>query len=161
MPSVPAPVFAEFNRMSLVEFREFFGSLAAPTPASLLGAYRAAFVGPGWVRFMAGPALALTGLGGWWGKEFLADGTAVNLVVSDGKLVRRFPMELINAPSLIDRKPGLSLRYRTGSPFPWMFVVDELRRVDSSTLLGMTLVDVRGLRSTAFPFILKKSEKIV
>jgi hypothetical protein len=35
-------------------------------------------------------------------------------------------------------------------------VVDEVRRVDESSLLGMTIANISGLRGLAFPFILQK-----
>jgi len=34
-------------------------------------------------------------------------------------------------------------------------VVDELRRIDESTLLGMTVPNIAGLRGLAIPFILQ------
>jgi hypothetical protein len=34
--------------------------------------------------------------------------------------------------------------------------VDEIRRMDGSTLLGMTIANVNGLRGLAFPFVLQK-----
>ena len=152
---------AELNRMPLNQFRGLFASLSIPDPYSIHGVYRAAFVGPSWLRASAGPALALSGLGGWWGKEFSADGSAINLVLHAGVFSTRFPMKLVMACSFIDEKEGLALHYQPGNPFPWMFVVDELRRIDAETLLGMTIADVRGLHRLAFPFILQKSEKLL
>lgn len=149
----------DYNSLSLKQFRDLFVSLPAPEPASIRGVYRAAFVGPGWLRTSAGPALVLSGLGGWWGKEFSADGTAVNIILRAGTFFTRFPMKLVQARSFIDGKDGLSIQYQTGNPFPWMYIVDELRRIDESTLLGMTLVNVNGLRNMAFPFKLQFQEQ--
>jgi hypothetical protein len=143
------------NSLSLKQFRDLFASLPVPELASIRGVYRAVFVGPGWLRASAGPALALSGLGGWWGKEFSPYGTAVNIVLRAGKFSTRFPMKLIKAKSFIDGKDGLAVHYQAGNPFPWMFIVDELRRMDDSTLLGMTLANVNGLRRLAFPFTLQ------
>ena len=122
------------------------------------GIYRASFVGPAWLRASAGPSLALGGLGGWWGKEFNPDGTAINIILHAGKFSSRFHMQLVNTKSLLDGKDGLALHYLAGSPFPWTHIVDELRRIDGTTLLGMTIPDVRGLRGLAFPFILQFQE---
>lgn len=149
---------AELNRMSLKKFRELFSSLIVPDPNSLRGNYRAEFVGPGWLRISAAPALAVTGLGGWWGKEFFGDGTAVNIVLRAGNFSTRFPMRFVKTESYIDHKEGLALHYQAGNPFPWMYVVDELRRIDDTTILGMTIPNVSGLRGLAFPFILQKME---
>ncbi len=146
----------EFNRMSLKQFKDLFVSLLIPNPDEIRGKYRAAFVGPAWLRASAGPALAVTGLGGWWGKEFFNDGTAINIIFHAGNFSARFRMQFVHARSFIDSKDGLALHYQKGNPFPWMYVVDEIRRVDESTLLGMTIANVRGLRGMAFPFILQK-----
>jgi hypothetical protein len=148
----------ELNRMSLRQFRELFTSLTVPDQTSIRSLYRASFVGPAWLRTSANPALAITGLGGWWGKEFHDDGTAINIVLRAGKFSTRFPMKFVKAKSFIDHKDGLALHYQQGNPFPWMYVVDELRRMDEQTLLGMTIPNVSGLRGLAFPFILQKSE---
>lgn len=153
------PISQDLNRLPLGRFPALFASLPVPVAQSLTGVYRAAFVGPAWLRAAAAPALAITGLGGWWGKQFFEDGAAVNLVWRAGALRPIFPMRLSAERSFIDQKDGLALRYQPGSPFPWMFIVDELRRLDSNTLLGMTLADARGLRGLAFPFILQKENQ--
>lgn len=158
MTDVAPTSTARLNQLSLHQFRALFSSLPVPEPGSLPGTYRAEFVGPGWLRAAAAPALVFTGLGGWWGKEFRADDTAVNLVRRNAQVQPIFPMKLVKADSFIDRRRGLALHYAPGSPFPWMFVIDELRRIGPSTLLGMTLANVNGLRSLAFPFTLERAE---
>lgn len=149
---------AEFNHMSLKKFREYFASLVVPDPTSLHGTYSAEFVGPSWLRTFAAPALVVTGLGGWWGKEFHDNGTAINIVLRAGKFSTCFPMKFVKAQSFIDHNDGLALHYQPSNPFPWMYVVDELRRIDETTILGMTIPNVGGLRGLAFPFILQKME---
>jgi hypothetical protein len=147
---------SQLNQYPLRRFRDLFASLIVPEADSIRGKYQAAFVGPAWLRTSAAPALALSGLGGWWGKEFHEDGTAINIVLRAGKFSTRFPMKFVSAMSFIDGRDGLALHYQPGNPFPWMYVVDEIRRMDESTLLGMTIANVRGLRGMAFPFILQK-----
>lgn len=153
-----SPTIAELNRMPLGYFRALFASLPVPSADELRGTYRAAFVGPGWLRASAAPALAITGLGGWWGKEFHLDGTAINIVARAGRFSTRFAMRVTPAGSFVDGKDGLSLRYQPGNPFPWAYVVDELRRLDAATLLGMTVADAGPLRRLAFPFILQPAD---
>jgi hypothetical protein len=74
-----------YNSLSLRQFREYFSSLAVPDLASLRGQYRASFVGPAWLRVTAAPGLVPLGFGGWWGKDFNADGTAINILLRAGK----------------------------------------------------------------------------
>jgi hypothetical protein len=146
------------NQMSLADFHRLFARLEPPQASSLSGIARGVFVGQAWMRSMWGPLLALTGLGGWWGKEFDTEGNAVNLVLRRGKYERRFPMYPVQQVSYLDYKNGLALRYQPENPFPRRFILDELRRIDATTVLGMTLVDIRPLRRMAFPFILQSRE---
>jgi hypothetical protein len=150
----------KLNKLSLKEFPDLFASSAADDTSKPSGTYRAAFVGPGWLRAAAGPALAISGLGGWWGKQFKDDGTAVNLVQHGGKLEPRFPMRLINTASALDGKLALALIYETDNPFPWPHIVDELRLLDGVTFLGMTYVNAGPLRKLTFPFLLEYQEQI-
>lgn len=146
----------KLNTMPIKQFHNLFKSLPVPVVESLPGAYRAAFVGPGWLRSSAGPALSMSGLGGWWGKEFFEDGSAVNILCRTGVFSEKFPMKVVHCPSMLDAQNGLALHYLPGSPFPWMYIVDELRRMDENNLLGMTMANIPGLRGFAFPFTLKK-----
>jgi hypothetical protein len=145
----------KLNRLSLREFPDLFASHAVDQLPSLVGVYRGTFVGPGWLRATAGPVLALGGLGGWWGKRFEADGTAVNLVQRGGKLEPRCPMRLLTVTSALDGKATLALHYEPENRFPWPHIVDELRPLDSETVLGMTYVNVAALRGVATPFLLE------
>jgi hypothetical protein len=144
----------DLNNKPLSAFKSIFASLQAPLLESMKGVYRAEFTGPGWLRAVAPPGLAILGLGGWQGKEFAGDGTGLNLVRRGGEVQRRFPVRITEAISLLDDKPCLAIHYTAECPFPWPHVVDELRGLDSSCLLGLTMVDVRSLRGLALPFLL-------
>ena len=145
-----------FNRYSLRQFRGLFASLDVSERETLAGKYRGAFVGPAWVRALARPALLIAGLGGWWGKVIYEDGRAVNIVVSDQKISTRFRMRLRQERSYIDGREGIALHYQKDNPLLWLFIADEIRRLDDTTLLGMTRPKIPGLRWLAFPFVLKK-----
>jgi hypothetical protein len=149
-----------FNQMSLTQIRRLFTQLDPPEHASLRGIFRGLFIGPAWFRKLGGPLLAVTGLGGWWGKDFDPDGKAINLVLRKGHYERIFPMYIVQQASHLDRKPGLALRYQADNPFPWPLILDELRRVDAVLVLGMTLVDVGPLRRLPLPFILQSRETV-
>jgi hypothetical protein len=142
------------NHTALSAFPALFAGLESPQ--ALLGDYRAAFTGPAWLRHIARPGLWPLGLGGWWGKHFTADGSGMNLVRRGGELRRIFPIRLVPAPSLLDGRPCLSVRYKPECPYPWPHVVDELRSLDERTLLGMTMVNTGVLRKLALPFLLFK-----
>lgn len=151
----------QLNRLSLSAIRRHFSTLEPPDPLSLHGLHRGLFIGPRWLRAAFGPMLVVTGLGGWWGKEFSSGGNgAINLVIRQGEYRRIFPMNFINQPSHLDGKPGLALRYRPDNPFPWPIILDELRRIDPETVMGMTLVDLKPFQRQAFPFILLQRDTL-
>lgn len=148
------------NKLSRKEFAHLFATASVPTIASTAGYYRATFVGPAWLRTSAGPAVALGGLGNWWGKHIHEVGSATNLVQKGDKLESRLAMQLIDSTSVLDGRPVLALIYGAENPFPWPYVVDELRRLDPLTFLGMTHVNAGPLRRIAFPFLLQYQEQV-
>ena len=147
---------SELNQYQLRRFRQLFASLDIPNRDELPGKYQGAFVGPAWVRLLIKPALFLVGLGGWWGKEIYEDGLAINILLRQGKMTPRFRMKLAKERSHLDGRDGLSLYYEKDNPILWLFIVDEIRRIDPSTLLGMTHPSVPGFRWFALPFVLQK-----
>lgn len=144
----------QFTRGSLASFRSLFVSLTAPALATVQGVYQSAFVGPLWLRTIAGPGLYPVGLGGWWGKQFDGRGQGDNIVRRGGQLTTRLAVTLVQRASLIDDQPCLAVLYQPQSPFPWPWVVDELRSLDERHLLGMTLVSRPPLNKLALPFLL-------
>lgn len=148
----------KLNRMKLGDFPRLYSSLEIPETPSLNGYYRGSFVGPSWLRKLAGPGLVVSGLGSWWGKRFNGDGTAINLVQRGGKLAGKFPMALVSISSMIDVGAGLALHYETKNPFPWPYIADELRVLGPGAILGMTYVKSKMLRGLILPFLLEHQE---
>jgi len=146
----------DLNQKPITAFKSIFGSLTSPPVESVRGVYQSEFTGPGWLRRIAPPGLAVLGLGGWWGKEFTGEGGGVNLVERRGELQKRFPVRVLESSSLVDGKTCLSIHYTKGCPFPWPHVIDELRVLDENCLLGLTMVNVGVLRKMALPFLLHK-----
>lgn len=151
---------AELNRLSLFAFKDLFATLQPPSPDALRGIYKGFFVGPGWVRVLVRPLLTITRMGDWRGKDFDRQGNAVNLVMHKGQIERRFPMSLEERASLIDGKPGLTLSYASTNPFPWPWIIDELRSLEPGLVLGMTMLKLRPLQYLALPFVLQSQEGI-
>ena len=135
--------------------------LTAPRPEDLLhdvvGDLVASFVPP--LTHIAPPGLGLIGLRHWRGKRFRpgADGVeGVNLVRRGTELVETMPMALAAGTSLADGRPTLVVTYEPTAPRPWRWVRDEIRwTADGTALVGMTLVDLPGLRRLGgTPFLL-------
>lgn len=153
---------ADLRTASLAELRRRFSSLPPPDAALRHGFFRATFIGPAWIRLSARPSLEVTGLPGWQGKKFLSADAATNVLKKRGQLVHALAMRVTPGISAVDGKQGLALTYppQDGrpAPFPWRLVRDEMRVVDSNTLLCMTIVDLPLLRHMAFPFLLTREE---
>ena len=145
---------------SLASFRTLFSSLPPPALNTVEGIYQAAFAGPWWLRTIAGPGLYPLGLGGWWGKRLDGQGQSSNIVHRGGRLSPKMPVSLVECSSMIDGRPCLAVIYPPESPFPWPWVVDELRSLDDERLLGMTLVTWRPLKRLALPFLLSRRPDI-
>jgi hypothetical protein len=153
------PVSAqELQGLPLREFSKLYTSLAANEVPTPVGLYQGTFIGPAWLRAVAPTALILSGLGGWWGKRFNPDGTAVNLVKRAGILEPRFPMRLRVVASALDGQPALGLIYAPDNPFPWPHITDELRLLGGDAILGMTHLKTGALKKLAFPFVLTVQE---
>ena len=141
---------------SFQEYRDLYTTLNLPE--SLEGMWRGRPVGPGWFVTLAGPGLAIGGLGGWWGKDFDGQGGIDNLLEHEGTFRRTLPGRVQQAESLVDGKPCLRIEYPKGSRLPWVWVVDELRRVGEGELLGMMVLNISWLPHLAFPFSLLSAE---
>lgn len=150
----------KLNRLSRTDFYHLFATASVPVLTNTAGYYRASFVGPAWLRVGAGPALAVGGLGNWWGKHIREDGSATNLVLRGNKLEAHLTMRLIDTTSALDGRHTLALVYDEENPFPWPYVVDELRRLDPLTFLGMTHINTGSLRRIAFPFLLEYQDRV-
>lgn len=149
-----SPQAVDLNQQSLGSFKTLFASLRAPV--AVQGIYKAEFVGPTWLRFIAPKGLWLLGLGGWCGKDFAANGTGINLLQRGNAVIRRFPVQVALAPSLVDTQPCQTVIYPRVNPWPWPRVVDELRQLDERTLLGLTFFKIGPLYRLPLPFLLHK-----
>lgn len=146
------------NDLWLREFRPLYKRLDFPLLESLQGTHRGEVVGPRWVRRLAPVAFALGGLGGWWGKRFDAEGNGVNIVRRGGRHVEVMPVQVVLRPSLVDGKACLTIIYPPETtPFPMSRVMDELRQLDENRLLGLAIVQQRGLRRFSLPFVLHRT----
>lgn len=148
----------DLERGSLKFFKRVFMTLPSPDPLSLQGVFQGEFVGPAWLQRSVKPALALGGLGAWWGKEFDGTGRGINIVQRGESFERVVPMLVKGAISLVDGKTGVTLLYPPGSPFPLTWIVDELRQLDEGRLLGLAMVNRAWLRRFVFPFLLHHRE---
>lgn len=144
---------------SVRSLRRSWSDLSALAPADVVGDLQASFVPP--LRTVAPKGLGLIGLRHWYGKRFRHDGAAVvgvNLVRRGEQLVETLPMTVQLGISLADGLPALVVGYPPTAPRPWPWVRDELRAALDGTVVGMTYVDLPGLRRLGgTPFLLTRA----
>jgi hypothetical protein len=150
--------FLELAGLSITKLRSLFSSLPPIDVHELDTVYRAELIGPLWLRRSAGPALSLTGLRGWWGKDFSQNNIAYNLINTADGIKPKLQMEMRMAPSPFDGTTTTLLTYPLAAPIPWRYVSDELRRLDETRILAMTFVNRPLFYRIAFPFILCRQE---
>lgn len=152
-----AITWPDLNVLWMREFRPLYQRLDMPLVEELAGTHHGQVVGPRWLRTAAPALLTLLGMGGWCGKRFESDGRGLNLVQRNGREQEIMPMRVQIRPSLVDAKPTVVITYPAEtSPFPWPRIIDEVRRLDETRLLGLTIVQQRGLRRFSVPFLLEK-----
>lgn len=125
-------------------------------PASLAGCWRAEFVGPGWLRWLAPRGMWASPLYGWRGKRFDAEGQGLNLVRRGGRVQGVIPMRQEARASRLDGRPVLASRYAADAPWLLRGVADEFRQLHPDGLLGLMTIDRPGLRGLALPFLLHR-----
>jgi hypothetical protein len=141
----------QFDRDQTVRrYKTFYGQLTPPSAESLLGTHKGEIIGRKMQRALGRPSLFFMQLGGWWGKQFDTPEQGINIVQRRGQFRPKLPMLLEERPSLIDGKPSLVIVYPPASPFLWPWIVDEVRRIDDSTCLGMTVFTPFKLVTTIF-----------
>lgn len=152
---------------SLRELRHRWSGLGGSTLDDLVGDLEASYVGAT-LRAIAPRGLALVGLPRWYGKRFVAapDSTTTlagtNLLRIPGAphLTETLPMTAEIAPSWADARPAVVVTYPSGGARPWRWVRDEVRRWDDGVLLGLTFVDLPGLRrAPGTPFVLRRADR--
>ena len=150
----------QVRRLGWLQYAAVFGALPSPQALPSNVDFGAEFVGPAWLRWSAGPSLALTALAGWCGKRF-ESGQAVNLVRdARGRAPRAaLPMQALLAPSTIDGRVAVRLQYPREAGVPWRWAVDELRPLGDGGWLGMMHMELPLLRRLHFPFLLTPSAR--
>lgn len=152
------PDAIQFDRtQSIQALKALYRRLIPPSAESLLGVHRGSIIGPNAMRALSRPSLVLSRLGGWWGKRFDTPEQGLNIVQRRGRFRTKLPMLLEERPSLIDGLPSLVIVYPPASPWPWPWIVDEVRRVDERTCLGITVAE-KPVTLTLFAFALDASE---
>lgn len=127
---------------------------------SLEGVYRSELPGPKFMVPFKNIFLTLSGLPNWGGKHFFGD-YALNIIKKNGKATDGPKMNLQVGKQQDDGKVGLIANYDENSPYIWRHCTDEFRRVNETTILGVSHFDLPGLRGKPVMFILHQDKSSV
>lgn len=148
---------ADFYTQSISFYLNRFRALTVPEPSLLEGRFKAQFIGPSWLVWLAPRLLPIGGLAGWYGKSFAAPDTAINVLRSGDQLVESVPMNRTVCCSRFDDQNAFVLTYGKAAPLLLRGLRDEFRALDADTLLGLTIVDVPVLKLLPLPFLLLRN----
>lgn len=144
------------------EILDIFATLEAPDLQEMNGEYKAHLLQqPGLLRHLFGQASVANPLAPWLGKAFRPvdanTGRGYNMFRVAGRVVQRFPMQTIIAPSRFDGKPAYQLIYRAyHSLCGDIHMVDEVRTLAPKTYLGIgTWGFTEAQRLIPLPFLLE------
>ena len=140
---------------SLRALRTAWSSLPEPELDARAGVFDGELVGPPPVPLVLSAGLALCGMPGWHGKRFETPSRGVNRLLGGSG----FEMHAAIGPSYADGRAAIVATYGAGERVPFRWVRDEFRAWDEGTLLGLSFLDVPGLRRLGTPFLLHRARE--
>lgn len=153
---------ADLRRLTTAELLELFHSLEAPGIQEMHGEYRASLLAqPYWLARATGWVSVATPFQRWLCKGFRpvdgSTGRGYNAFLQCDRVVLRYPMLTLMAPSRFDGQPAFQLVYRHfRSACGDVHMVDEVRRVAPGLYLGIgTLGFTAAQRRIPRPFLLE------
>lgn len=152
----------DLRRLSTDELLQLFRSLEAPDIREMQGEYTASLLAqPNWLAKAAGWAAVANPFRSWLCKAFRPvdgeTGRGYNTFLQGDRVVQRYPMLTLLAPSRFDGQPAYQLVYRYfKSACGDVHMVDEVRRVAPGLYLGIgTYGFTNAQRRIPYPFLLE------
>jgi hypothetical protein len=152
------------RHMTFDELLALFETLEVPSIAEMNGEYAASLLRqPNVLASISGWATVVNPLMPWLCKSFRPvdedTGRGYNTFKRMGRVIQKFPMQTIIAPSRYDGKPAYTLVYRAFQSFCGdINMVDEVRRLGEGLYLGMgTWGFSNRQRRVALPFLLEQT----
>lgn len=135
----------DLTMLDSVHLLALFSTLDAPSVEEMHGEYAARLLQqPTWVAAVLGHGTVGNPVmpGRWLCKAFRPDGSGTgrgyNSFRHFGRVVQRYPMRTLVAPSRFDGRPAYQLVYRAYHSFCGeLHMVDEVRRVEAGLYLGI------------------------
>lgn len=152
----------DLRRLSTDELLQLFATLGAPDIQEMKGEYKASLLAqPNWLATAAGWLAVATPFQRWLCKGFRPvdgeTGRGYNTFLQGDRVVQRYPMLTLMAPSRFDGQPALQLVYRHfESACGDLYMVDEVRRAAPGLYLGIgTYGFTNAQRRIPYPFLLE------
>lgn len=152
----------DLRRLSTDELLQLFRALEAPDIPEMQGEYRASLLAqPNWLARATGWAAVANPFRRWLCKAFRpvdgSTGRGYNTFLQGSRVVLRYPMLTLMAPSRFDGRPAFQLIYRQfRSACGDVHMVDEVRRVAPGLYLGIgTWGFTEAQRRIPLPFVLE------
>ncbi len=152
----------QLEQLSTEELLKVFQTLPAPKISEMDGEFAARLLQqPSTLARFFGQVSVANPLMPWLCKAFrpvdAESGRGYNTFKLLGRVVQRFPMQTVIAPSRYDGKPAYTLVYHIyHSMCGDIHMVDEVRKVADGVYLGIgTWGFTRGQRQVALPFLLE------
>jgi hypothetical protein len=158
--------FSDLRAASSFELLSFFRDLPAPAIEEIHGDYDATLLRqPNLLADINGFFTVGLPFKPWLSKAFRpvseSEGRGYNTFRQFGKVVQRYPMSTVIAPSRYDGRPSYTLNYRAYRSFCGAInMVDEVRRVEDGLYLGIgTWGFTRRQRLIPLPFALQSTAR--
>lgn len=160
------PTFADLRSASTFELLSIFCGLDAPALDELEGDFDADLLSqPNLAAEIGGFFAVGLPFSPWLSKGFRpvneTEGRGYNSFRQRGKVVRRYPMRTLIAPSRYDGRPSYTLIYKAyRSTCGMINMVDEVRRIDDDLFLAIgTWGFTKRQRQIPLPFALRSTDR--
>lgn len=136
--------------------RKLFADLRPISLESLEGTWERRYVGPLLARDITPLAYRITGVDGWWGCRFDAEGAGSTLHGSRSAPEERHPLRVREHDSELDRRASLMIELPITAGPVWRRVVEEPRRLDESRALVMAIAELPIVGARGWPFLYER-----
>ena len=141
---------------SLRGLRRLFGTLDTMSVESLEGGWERRYVGPLLARDVTPLAYRLTGVDGWWGCRFDAEGIGTTLHGSRSEPEERHPLRVRAHDSDLDRRASVIIELPITAGPLWRRVTEEPRRLDEKRALVMAVLELPIVGAQGWPFLYER-----
>ena len=136
--------------------RRLFRTLEPMSTDALDGTWERRYVGPLLARDFTPLAYKLSGVDGWWGCRFDAEGIGTTLHGSRTEPEERHPLRVREHDSDLDGRPSVMIELPITAGPLWRRVIEEPRRLDEHRALVMAILELPLVGARGWPFMYER-----